>query len=99
MAMDQELKRKWVEALRSGEYVQGTGSYEWQNTFCCLGVLCKVAGQPTHNEEGIAGNWVFARAQLDRPDPTLPDITMQLALMNDGGSDFPEIADYIEANL
>jgi hypothetical protein len=39
-----DLRRKWVEALRSGEWTQATGQL-WDGTgYCCLGVLCKVAG-------------------------------------------------------
>lgn len=46
--MKSELKTKWVNALRSDEYkqgrsrlVQGKGDHQ---AFCCLGVLCEVAG-------------------------------------------------------
>lgn len=34
--------RKWVKALRSGEYEQCTGELENAKGFCCLGVACKV---------------------------------------------------------
>lgn len=42
--MKPELKKKWVDALRSGKYIQGRS---WlkntkTNTYCCLGVLCEV---------------------------------------------------------
>lgn len=44
--MDQALKAKWVEALRSGEYKQGSGVLfdTYAGSYCCLGVLCKVMG-------------------------------------------------------
>ena len=44
MKMNPEVKAKWVEALRSGEYRQTKG-YLHRNGggFCCLGVLCDVA--------------------------------------------------------
>jgi hypothetical protein len=44
--MNSELKAKWVEALRSGEYKQAEGKlHDTKNdAFCCLGVLCKVMG-------------------------------------------------------
>lgn len=45
--MDQEIKAQWVEALRSGEYHQGTGRLHHisggQSLYCCLGVLCELA--------------------------------------------------------
>lgn len=44
--VDRELVQKWVAALRSGEYKQGYGRLHLakDNSFCCLGVLCEVAG-------------------------------------------------------
>lgn len=42
--MNEEVKAKWLEALRSGEYKQGTGTLrDGEDNFCCLGVLCDVA--------------------------------------------------------
>lgn len=44
--MDADLKQKWVDALRSGEYIQGQGwlrlSGPSTDQFCCLGVLLNV---------------------------------------------------------
>lgn len=47
--MDKELKNKWIEALRSGEYKQGQGRLvqsddNYAKNYCCLGVLCDVMG-------------------------------------------------------
>ena len=42
--MDPALKAEWVEALRSGEYTQGTGRLRNdEGGRCCLGVLCDIA--------------------------------------------------------
>jgi hypothetical protein len=45
--MDPAKKDLWVTALRSGQYLQGTGVLhrrtEGNDTYCCLGVLCEVA--------------------------------------------------------
>lgn len=45
--MKPEIKRQWVEALRSGDYRQGHGVLHRvsadDETFCCLGVLCELA--------------------------------------------------------
>jgi hypothetical protein len=47
--MKVEIAKKWVAALRSGEYKQGQGNLRnSDNTFCCLGVLCDLA-----QKEGI----------------------------------------------
>lgn len=41
--MKPEIKKQWVEALRSGEYIQGTNRLQSGGKFCCLGVLCDLA--------------------------------------------------------
>lgn len=39
--MRQDIKDRWVAALRSGEYQQGRNFLRRDNdTYCCLGVLC-----------------------------------------------------------
>lgn len=107
--MDPELKAKWVAALRSGEYKQGTGRLRKPTAdgqrFCCLGVLCEVVGIPRLDDRdgGTAGY----KCGLSGSDCLLPmrvpgvDAYSQgkLASMNDGGSTFYTIADYIEENL
>ena len=40
--MDKEIKTKWTEALRSGEYEQGRHCLLNGGKFCCLGVLTDV---------------------------------------------------------
>lgn len=50
--MKADIKKKWVEALRSGQYEQGTGALVIEDQtgtgverrYCCLGVLCEVVG-------------------------------------------------------
>lgn len=44
--MDADIKRQWVEALRSGKYQQGAGQLRQYDTYCCLGVLCDVLNEP-----------------------------------------------------
>jgi hypothetical protein len=94
--MDAELKAKWVAALRSGTYTQGTGELHTpsEKSFCCLGVLCEVA------QIEYTPGWAAL------PDDTLLAFKIQndLSDKNDGDGvsgpmTFAEIADYIEANL
>lgn len=41
--MNPEIKARWVAALRSGEYKQGTGALRnARDEFCCLGLLCNL---------------------------------------------------------
>jgi len=48
--MKKNIKKKWLKALRSGEYKQTTGQlraddHEGNASFCCLGVLCNLHAQ------------------------------------------------------
>ena len=45
--MNKTIKRRWVSALRSGKYRQGTEALRSGNTFCCLGVLCDLHAKAT----------------------------------------------------
>src|SRR6478609_3745372 len=38
-----EFYTQWLAALRSGEYQQGQGQLNCDNTYCCLGVACDIA--------------------------------------------------------
>lgn len=42
--MTPELKTRWLAALRSGEYSQVRGTLKNRDGYCCLGVLCEIAG-------------------------------------------------------
>lgn len=100
--MDQELKAKWVEALRSGKYEQATGWLREGNRYCCLGVLCDISGQgewepinnPTQGYKYLGYVAVMPEeiAQFGEQETTL-------VLMNDRGKPFTDIADWIEQNL
>lgn len=52
--MNPEVKTRWVDRLRSGEYKQGRDVLHRasRNTYCCLGVLCDIA-----LEEGVIDWW------------------------------------------
>lgn len=61
--MDPQMKRRWVEALTSGEYRQGTRALKkWvgsEERYCCLGVLCDLSGLGKWTSD-IDGRPVFA---------------------------------------
>ena len=51
--MNKEVKALWLDALRSGDYVQGKYALRTEdNTFCCLGVLCDLAVKAGIQEDG-----------------------------------------------
>lgn len=51
--MDKRIKKAWVDALRSGKYTQGQcylrsrTSFDGEDRFCCLGVLCDLHSKET----------------------------------------------------
>lgn len=110
--MPARLLKKWLKALRSGEYKQTTGTLYNPKTggFCCLGVLQHVAsGKCEVNsdgdfEDGPSGSWYIDNGI--RMSGEMEQILMQ---MNDGERDWPSsrrvgrkkfttIANFIEKN-
>lgn len=69
--MKPEIKTKWVAALRSGEYKQGTRQLSWgDGSFCCLGVLTDLAVKEGVGEWGEHGT--DKDGEFDPCDATLP---------------------------
>ena len=67
--MKKEIAEKWVKALESGTYLQGTGYLRKHGRYCCLGVLCDVHQKETdakewHNEKGT---WRYDSVRLELP--------------------------------
>ncbi len=104
--MDADLKQRWVAALRSGQYEQGTDYLVSEHPdagraqYCCLGVLCELL-QPNSDwgslrDEGAEQLSNQACENLDIPYNEMTKLT----LLNDiQKRSFSQIADYIEANL
>lgn len=111
--MNPELKKKWVEALRSGEYKQGynglhiIGDKPYAG-YCCLGVLATVAGIPEIKQEDESYckfDFGYRTDTTTLPEQFSASIGLtqehQGVVMNmndDKRASFDEIADYIEAN-
>ena len=112
--VDPEIKKQWVEALRSGTYKQGKGQLCYtEDHFCCLGVLCDISGRGkwTTGKYGASGYSVNKKkSEKDLLPPQIvtwaglnssdPVVSnMTLSEMNDSGFTFDEIADNIEREL
>lgn len=110
--MNAEIKQKWIEALRSGEYRQGINYLRGNdNTYCCLGVLCDLYAKE-HNIEW-RDSAIFQAKELNVAGTTphyLPNRVQEWAEVNgnnpnllgnrnDEGKTFNEIADIIEKEL
>ncbi|WP_086846945.1 hypothetical protein [Amycolatopsis kentuckyensis] len=111
--MNPGIKRRWVEALRSGDYRQGTGQLSRDDKFCCLGVLCDVAvksgvtvsTKTDDRSTGYDNSFVFLPprvqewAGLPENDPNIAVANTWLSSLNDDGASFAEIADLIDEHL
>lgn len=107
--MNEEIRTKWVAALRSGQYKQGRLALRSQsNCFCCLGVLCDIV-QPEGWSAGTGAGCLFFTHTDGSRQPALPPrslldavgLSMQaadrLSALNDKGRTFEEIANVIES--
>lgn len=106
--MKADVKQKWLEALRSGDYQQGKNvlrsSFGPANTYCCLGVLCDIL--PQAEWKPYNGRWrIWHGFEIEEsyvPQNLASELELThphqriLARMNDEGRSFEEIADYIE---
>ena len=55
-AMNPEVKQKWIDALRSGKYEQGSEKLRTVSGYCCLGVLCDLYAQEHDTQWEFRGN-------------------------------------------
>lgn len=100
-----DLRERWIAALRSGKYEQGRQYLNNERGFCCLGVLADIAGADWVQGDGakhLVHDGAYYRCGL--PHCVLDeDAQGELWRRNDGCSGyrshtFPQIADYIEAH-
>ena len=103
---DKRQFKKWIKALRSGNYKQGKGYLQSNYGYCCLGVACKIlipkAKLKTRDDGAIAGGI----PEVQRYSPKwLKDIDddfkekahRSLTSLNDKhNNSFDEIADLLE---
>lgn len=105
-----ENRKKWVSALRSGNYQQGTEALRNGDEYCCLGVACDISG---------LGKWANSEYIVVQGRETYSHFThlpssvkewlgllsangayrsdFSLIMRNDDGDTFLEIADIIES--
>lgn len=105
--MDAELKKKWLDALRSGEYKQTTANAlrvktEDSDCFCALGVLCDIY-DPTSWEDSLGSyTWrediYLGKHGLDI-NLTIADQNSIMNMNDTQRLPFDVIADFIEENL
>ena len=54
--MNTQIKQKWIDALRSGKYEQGSEKLRTVTGYCCLGVLCDLYSQDHNTQWDFRGN-------------------------------------------
>lgn len=111
--MKKRIKNLWLKALRSGEYRQGTAGLRFEDSFCCLGVLCDLHAEIAFvnweydersgiyrylGETIVLPKAVCEWAGLDDPNPITPKAF--LTTQNDTpGRSFKRLALMIERHL
>lgn len=104
--MKKSIADKWVKALRSGDYKQGTYRLhnKKDNTYCCLGVLCDVLKIKSADDAVIQSY----ENPLKSPTGIILEVYARMTTLNDSGFydpyidhkvkplTFDEIADVIQ---
>lgn len=98
--MNADVKKKWTDALRSGQYEQGHVNLEKDGKFCALGVLLAANGQPRvlpepDDDDETEENYQWIYDELGSV------VVHTIIDLNDmgGGLPFDEIADFIEREV
>lgn len=95
--MNKQNVRKWVEALRSGNFKQATGQLCNDGAYCCLGVACTIANVSINGEHfnSVLPDAVMEWLGVEDSDPEIGE--RRATQWNDSeAKTFPEIADLIE---
>jgi hypothetical protein len=107
--MNQEIKKKWLIALKSDKYEKGKHFLFKDNKYCCLGVLCDIYAieykldntqiklLSNDNENKILSSEVVCWSGLNEKNPSLyfPNLT-SIAEINDNSETFEEVIKIIE---
>lgn len=109
--LPEDFKKKWIEALRSDKFKQGTGELhsKSRDKYCCLGVACRIV-HPRKDFKGAASICTYEIKNINVPNVIKGDnssmsfeynpVVDKLIHMNDIlGKDFNKIANWIEKNL
>jgi len=103
--MTSYLKKKWIRALRSGDFEQTTGVLAYCGKYCCLGVLCEISGKlPFRNEHVFPDTKSVANNKIPKKGLVLvmldPKDQQTLIRLNDDKQyTFNQIADWIKENI
>lgn len=111
--LPKEFAEKWVAELRTTKRIQGKTGLLAEDGYCCLGIACMTVGATPkmlkHYDETVIekdGPLNLGRRKFfDRIPEILKGsirqskLVEELVLMNDSGTPFKEIADWVEQNV
>jgi hypothetical protein len=108
--MNKELKQKWIDALRSGDYPQTQNELCNSEGYCCLGVLCDLVDNTkwsTSDDDILQYDFGAFVDNEFPPTHWLYDVVnlphsqaVTLSTLNDEkGYDFHDIAQWITDNV
>jgi len=106
--LKKEFAENWIKALRSGKYKQGNGYLfnNVTNSYCCLGVACKItmprakiALIPFIDGDRVSHKLYNKMPALLRGTDGYNDFVEEVSVMNDEGTSFIEISNWIEQNV
>jgi hypothetical protein len=63
--MNSQVKEKWIAALRSGKYDQGSEKLRSHQGYCCLGVLCDLYSKEKNTEWKFNGEYEESPLPMD----------------------------------
>lgn len=89
--MNEEVKKEWIDRLRSGRYNQTSGKLRREGGFCCLGVLCEIARDKeivTLEGDEIYSRYVTLNNRIDAEVAVPPESVVSFS---DLGSQNPNI--------
>jgi hypothetical protein len=106
MKVPQRAMKKWIAALRSGEYEQTGAQLQSPKGFCCLGVACEVL-IPRELQNVFGGRLLGSMPSSQKASPkwlqlinseTMKITGIDLVTLNDSRlANFNEIADLLES--
>ena len=94
--MNIEFCERWVDALRSGEYEQGTDALRTaENTFCCLGVACDLLVK-----DGVLSPWTrdYDDWTVEGVSEALPQDAQKFIGSTTAWGKFDDLPIYVDGN-
>ena len=106
--MNKEVIKRWIKALRSGEYTQICGNLRSKGGFCATGILCDLHAREFNilwNIRDLLRYDLYLKHGKCVPDEVINwsgiiyQQASEIAGWNDRGDSFEEIATRIEAQF